>query len=73
MAERDIFVHDNYDAQYEPIAIGTDGLVVTQGRTHYFDAETGETSVEYDNVWVLRFDVDGRCSEFHEWYAGSRD
>jgi len=25
---------------------------------------------EYDNVWVLRFGPDGRCAEFHEWYAG---
>jgi hypothetical protein len=25
---------------------------------------------DYDNVWVLRFGLDGRCCEFHEWYAG---
>ena len=21
-------------------------------------------------MWVLRFAPDGRCAEFHEWYAG---
>jgi hypothetical protein len=58
-----------YDAHYEPIAIDGD-LAVTHGRTRFFDAATGATLKEYDNIWVLRFGPDGRCSEFHEWYAG---
>ena len=69
LAERDLFTAGGYDAVYEPIAI--DGnLVVTHGRTLFFDPGTGERRAEYDNVWVLRFGPDGRCAEFHEWYAG---
>jgi ketosteroid isomerase-like protein len=69
MAEKHVFTDGGYDAHYEPIAIER-GLVVTHGRTLFFDPETGETQTEYDNIWVLRFAPDGRCAEFHEWYAG---
>ncbi len=69
MAEQHLFVHGGYDAAYEPIAI--DGsIVVCHGRTRFFDPATGTTRAEYDNIWVLRFAADGRCAEFHEWYAG---
>ena len=69
MAEKPLFDGRGYDAEYEPIAI--DGpFAVTHGRTLFFDLMTGATQAEYDNVWVLRFAPDGRCSEFHEWYAG---
>jgi ketosteroid isomerase-like protein len=69
MAERHFFTNGGYDAAYEPIAIDG-GTVVTHGRTLFFDIETGATQAEFDNVWVLRFAPDGRCAEFHEWYAG---
>jgi uncharacterized protein (TIGR02246 family) len=69
MAEKHLFTAGGYDARYEPIAI--DGSVaVTHGRTLFFDPETGALRAEFDNVWVLRFTPDGRCVEFHEWYAG---
>ena len=69
MAERDVFRAGGYDAHYVPIAI--DGaIVVTHGRTRFFDPVGGDTVTEYDNVWVLKFAPDGRCAEFHEWYAG---
>jgi uncharacterized protein (TIGR02246 family) len=69
MAEKHVFVDGGYDARYEPIAI--DGsIAVTHGRTRFFDPRTGESQGDYDNVWVLRFGPDGRCAEFHEWYAG---
>lgn len=69
LAERHLFTAGGYDAAYEPIAIDGD-IVVTHGRTRFFDVETGALRGEFDNVWVLRFGPDGRCSEFHEWYAG---
>jgi ketosteroid isomerase-like protein len=69
IAERPLFEGRGYDARYEPIAIDGD-VVVTHGRTLFFDPATGERQAEFDNVWVLRFGPDGRCSEFHEWYAG---
>lgn len=68
MAEKHLFDPGGYEARYEPIAIDG-GRVVTHGRTRFFDAATGETRIEYDNIWVLGFDPDGRCNEFHEWYA----
>lgn len=68
MAEKHIFDGRGYHATYEPIAIDGD-LVVTHGRTLFF-GPTGASKGEFDNVWVLRFGPDGRCSEFHEWYAG---
>ena len=69
MTERDAFVGERFDARYEPIAI--DGsTVVAHGRTVFYDAESGDVDTAYDNVWILRFDAAGRCSEFHEWYAG---
>jgi ketosteroid isomerase-like protein len=69
MAERHLFDAGGYDAAYEPIAIDG-GIVVTHGRTRFIDAQTGAMRGEFDNVWVLRFTPDGRCAEFHEWYAG---
>ena len=69
MNEQPIFAGRGYDAAYEPIAIDA-GIVVTHGRTLFFDLETGATQAEFDNVWLLRFAPDGRCAEFHEWYAG---
>ena len=69
MSEQHLFTPGGYDAVYEPIAI--DGsIVVTHGRTRFFDPDTGAMRGEFDNVWVLRFARDGRCAEFHEWYAG---
>jgi uncharacterized protein (TIGR02246 family) len=69
LAERHLFTDGGYDAAYAPIAIDGD-VVVTHGRTLFFDPVSGERRAEFDNVWVLRFGPDGRCSEFHEWYAG---
>lgn len=69
MAEKDVFTQGGYDAQYAPIAIDGD-IAVTHGRTRFFDPGSGAVRTDYDNVWVLRFGPDGRCAEFHEWYAG---
>jgi hypothetical protein len=69
MAERHLFQRGGYDARYVPIAID-DGYAVTHGRTRFYDPATGATLGEFDNIWLLRFAEDGRCSEFHEWYAG---
>ena len=67
--EKHVFEGRGYTGAYEPIAI--DGpFAVTHGRTLFYDIESGATQSEFDNVWVLRFAPDGRCAEFHEWYAG---
>jgi ketosteroid isomerase-like protein len=72
LAEQHLDTPGGYTGHYEPIAIDGD-LVVAHGRTRFFDPSTGVTQTEYDNVWVLRFGPDGRCAEFHEWYAARPD
>lgn len=68
MAEEHVFQKGGYDAYYQPIAMDN-GYVVTHGRTHFFFPSSGETRRIYDNIWLLRFGLDGACSEFHEWYS----
>jgi SnoaL-like domain len=38
-------------------------LAFVRGWTHYTDPAT-----DYSNLWVIRFDADGRCLEFTEWW-----
>ena len=39
------------------------GLAVVTGTTRYT-----EPPQVYSNLWVIRLDADGRCSEFTEWW-----
>lgn len=55
-----------WDAWYEPYAVEDDAAVAT-GVSTYFDAD-GNAERIYDNVFVMRFIPDGRCSEFREWF-----
>jgi hypothetical protein len=55
-----------YDAHYETALIAGD-RAVTNGRSLYF-ADDGSVRAEWDNVFLLRFDGDGRCIEYAEWY-----
>jgi len=58
---------NTYDAEYKPIAV--DGnTAVAQGRTQYF-ADDGKTlQREFHNLFVMRFDGEGYCTDFTEWY-----
>jgi ketosteroid isomerase-like protein len=69
MAERDAFVGERFEAEYHPVVVEGD-TAVAHGRTVFLASEDDEVVTAYDNVWILRFDADGRCAEFHEWYAG---
>jgi len=60
-----------YEGSYEPLAVDGD-LAVATGRSRYLDAE-GTLEREYYNVFALRFDGEGRCREFREWYMLRRD
>lgn len=55
-----------YDGHYEPILI-EDNRAVTNGRSLYYK-EDGTISSEWDNIFILRFDDEGRCAEYREWY-----
>jgi ketosteroid isomerase-like protein len=52
----------SWEAEYRPLAIDGDTAVAT-GESRY-PAE-GRT---YSNIFVCRFDTDGRCTEFREWF-----
>jgi len=56
-----------YDGHYEPIAI-EGNYAVTNGRSRYFKEDGSTLRAEWDNIFVLRFDDDRRCIEYHEWY-----
>jgi SnoaL-like protein len=59
-----------YEGVYRPIVVEGD-LVVSNGRSRYFHPD-GTVDKEYDNIFVMRFDPDGRCREFREWYMPRR-
>jgi ketosteroid isomerase-like protein len=56
-----------YDASYAPVAVEGDVAVAT-GSSTYFERPGGPVEKVYDNCYVMRFDADGRCREFTEWF-----
>ena len=60
-----------YDAHYEPLAIDGENHVAS-GWSRYF-GPNGELADEYWNVYLCRFDDEGRCREFTEWWIRSRE
>jgi ketosteroid isomerase-like protein len=62
---------NTYAAEYQPIAV--DGnTAVANGRTLYYEADGKTLLRQYDNIFVLRFDEEGRCMEFCEWFMQPR-
>lgn len=51
----------SWEAEYRPLAVDGDVAVAT-GESRYADGKT------YSNIYVCRFDGEGRCVEFREWY-----
>jgi hypothetical protein len=69
-SERD--AEGTYEASYRPLAI--DGEVaVAVGTSTYYDSPGGKVLRVYDNCFVMRFDADGRCREFTEWFMQQPD
>ena len=61
-----------FEATYRPIAVDGD-VAVVNGRSRYFsDASRRELTKEWDNLFVIEFDKDGRCRSFREWYVAPR-
>jgi ketosteroid isomerase-like protein len=56
-----------YAAQYEPVAVDGD-VVVATGISTYRERPDGPVVRVYDNCFVMRFDADGNCREFTEYY-----
>jgi ketosteroid isomerase-like protein len=56
-----------YEAGYRAIAVDGDVAVAT-GTSSYSDLPSGPVARVYDNCFVIRFDSEGRCREFTEWF-----
>jgi hypothetical protein len=44
-------------------------VAVATGSSSYLASPGGAVEKVFDNCFVMRFDGDGRCSEFTEWYV----
>ena len=52
---------------------GFDGdTFVAHGRTRYLTDDRSGVDREFANIFVTRFDADGRCREFTEWFMRRR-
>ena len=61
----------SFQADYRPIAV--DGhTAVANGRTLYFEPDGKTITRQFDNIFVLQFDDQGRCVDFCEWYMQPR-
>ncbi len=61
-----------YDGEYEPWLVAGDQAVAV-GRSFYWtDAARTNLEQTFHNCWLLRFDLDGRCREFTEYYILER-
>lgn len=56
-----------YSAEYFPVAVDGDTVVAT-GTSRYREAPGGPLLRSYENCFVMRFDSNGRCREFTEYY-----
>ncbi len=52
----------SWEAEYRPLAIDGDVAVATGESRYPADGNT------YSNIFVCRFDGEGRCTEFREWF-----
>jgi ketosteroid isomerase-like protein len=57
-----------FEARYEPYAVDGDRAVALGWSRYYEDASKAKLLRIYDNVFVMRFDADGRCVEFTEYF-----
>lgn len=51
----------SWQAQFEPLIVH-ENLAIVTGSVDYTNAE------RYSNLWVVRFDDDGRCADYTEWW-----
>ena len=56
-----------YAAQYVPAAVDGE-IVVATGTSSYRERLDGPIVRVYHNCFVMRFDAEGRCQEFTEYY-----
>ena len=56
-----------YEAAYSPVAVDGDTVVAT-GSSRYREVPDGPIVRAYENCFIMRFDGEGRCREFTEYY-----
>jgi hypothetical protein len=61
----------SWEADYEVLAIDGD-THVAHGRTRYLTDDRTGVDREFANIFVCRFDDEGRCRDFTEWYMRRR-
>lgn len=61
----------SWEADYEVLAVDGD-TYVAHGRTRYLTDDRSTIDREFANIFVCRFDGDGRCREFTEYYNRRR-
>jgi hypothetical protein len=64
---RDAVIESWLEAGESSDASSRDDAVAT-GSSSYRDEPSGEIKRTYDNCFVMRFDAEGRCREFTEWF-----
>jgi len=57
-----------YDATYAQVAVDGE-VVVATGTSTYRDEPGGPVTRTFANCFVMRFDGEGRCRDFTEYYA----
>jgi uncharacterized protein (TIGR02246 family) len=57
-----------WTADYRPVAVEGDVAVGTGVTRYYADSSRTSLADEYSNVFIVRFDQSGRCSEYREWW-----
>ena len=63
----------SYDAHYEAFAVDGDRAVALGWSRYWTDATRATIETTYDNVFLMRFDGDGRCTEFTELFMKRPD
>jgi len=56
-----------YNASYRAVAVDA-AVAVATGSTRYREEPGGPITRTFDNCFVIRFDDDGRCVDFVEWF-----
>jgi hypothetical protein len=62
-----------YDAHYEPYVVDGDGAVAVGKSSYWTDATRSTLERIYYNAFLLRFDEEGRCVEFTEYFLKGPD
>ena len=58
-----------WDAHYEPFSVDGDRAVAVGWSRYYTDTTQSTVRDIYDNVYLLEFGPDGRCSSFTEYFV----